>query len=118
MKVVTIGGIENPDGGFWQRLAWLRYLLGEPVPIIDVSFEPGMAVDTGINTTSIGFEYDPVVYAPRYWGNALAVLNMIAAFDTVHGYYLSPNGNDEDGDAALRVHARIAQRVPARSRRS
>ena len=96
LEVVTIGGIENPDGGFWQRLAWLRYLLGEPVPIIDVSFEPGMAVDTGIKTTSIGFEYDPVVYAPRYWGNALAVLNMIAAFDTVHGYYLSPNGNDEN----------------------
>lgn len=52
-------------------------------------------MDTGITSTTIGFEYDPVVYAPRYWGNVLAVLNMIAAFDTVHGYYLSPNGNDE-----------------------
>lgn len=95
LKVVTIGGIENPDGGLWQRLAWLRFLLGDPIPILDLSFEPGMAVDTGITSTTIGFEYDPVVYAPRYWGNLLAVLNMIAAFDTVHGYYLSPNGNDE-----------------------
>ena len=95
LKVVTIGGIENPDGGLWQRLAWLRFLLGDPIPILDLSFEPGMAVDTGIASTTIGFKYDPVVYAPRYWGNLLAVLNMIAAFDTVHGYYLSPNGNDE-----------------------
>ena len=95
LKVVTIGGIENPDGGLWQRLAWLRYLLGEPIPILDLSFEPGMPVDTGIVSTTIGFEYDPVVYAPRYWGNLLAVLNMVAAFDTVHGYYLSPNGEDE-----------------------
>ncbi|CAN3127273.1 PE-PPE domain-containing protein [Mycobacterium sp. smrl_JER01] len=91
LKVVTIGGIENPDGGLWQRLAWLRYLLGNPVPILDLSFLPAMPIDTGIGTTTVGFEYDPVVYAPRYWGNLFAVVNMIAAFDTVHGYYLAPN---------------------------
>ena len=55
-----------------------------------------MPVDTGIHTTAIGFEYDPVTYAPLYWGNPLALLNMLAAFETVHGYYLSPNGNNED----------------------
>ncbi|BBX18609.1 PE-PPE domain-containing protein [Mycolicibacterium duvalii] len=95
LQVVTIGGIENPDGGMWQRLAWLRYLLGSPVPVLDITFEPAMPVDTGIQTTSIGFEYDPVVLAPRFWGNPFAVLNALAAFDTVHGYYLSPDGNDE-----------------------
>ncbi|MGE2832581.1 PE-PPE domain-containing protein [Mycobacterium sp. SMC-4] len=94
LKVVTIGGIENPDGGLWQRFAWLRHLLGTPVPGLDITFEPPMPVDTGIHTTSIGFEYDPVVYAPRFWGNPFAVLNAIAAFDTVHGYYLSPDGDD------------------------
>ncbi|UXA14579.1 PE-PPE domain-containing protein [Mycobacterium sp. SMC-8] len=95
LKVVTIGGIQNPDGGLWQRLAWLRFLLGDPVPILDLSFEPPMPTDTGIATTTIGFEYDPVVYAPRYWGNLFAIANMIAAFDTVHGYYLAPNAEDD-----------------------
>lgn len=95
LKVVTIGGIENPDGGLWQRLAWLHHLLGNPVPGIDVSFDPAMPVDIGIDTTSIGFEYDPVVYAPKYWGNAFAILNMFAAFDEVHPYYLAPNENNE-----------------------
>ncbi|PRC47962.1 PE-PPE domain-containing protein, partial [Mycobacterium sp. ITM-2017-0098] len=28
LKTVTIGGIENPDGGLWQRLAWLQHFLG------------------------------------------------------------------------------------------
>ncbi len=71
LKVVTIGGIENPpDGGLWQRLAWLRFLLGDPIPILDLSFEPGMAVDTGITSTTIGFKYDPVVYAPPATGGA------------------------------------------------
>lgn len=95
LKTVTIGGIENPDGGLWQRLAWLQLFLGNPVPILDLSFDPAMPVDIGIDTTSIGFEYDPVVYAPKYWGNPFAILNMIAAFDEVHGYYLTPNENSE-----------------------
>lgn len=95
LKAVTIGGIENPDGGLWQRLAWLQLFLGNPIPILDLSFDPAMPVDIGIDTTSIGFEYDPVVYAPKYWGNPFAILNMIAAFDEVHGYYLTPNGNSD-----------------------
>lgn len=96
LKIVTIGGIENPDGGLWQRLAWLQYLLGNPVPVLDISFNPPMLVDTGIDTTTIGFQYDPVVYAPQYWGNGLAILNMIAAFDEVHPYYLAPNAVNEN----------------------
>lgn len=93
IQVVTIGGIENPDGGLWQRLAFLQY-----IPILDVTFDPPMPVDPDLKTTTIGFEYDPVVYAPRYWGNPLAMLNALAAFETVHGYYLEPNGNDTPGE--------------------
>jgi pimeloyl-ACP methyl ester carboxylesterase len=91
IQVVTIGGIENPDGGLWQRLAFLQY-----IPIFNITFAPPMPVDPAIKTTTIGFEYDPVVYAPRYWGNPFAMLNAIAAFDNVHGYYLAPNGNDPE----------------------
>ncbi|GLP77439.1 PE-PPE domain-containing protein [Mycobacterium antarcticum] len=87
VEVVTIGGIENPDGGFWQRLAFLRY-----IPILNISFNPPMT-SPGVNYTSYGFEYDPVVNAPRYWGNPFALLNALAAFENVHGYYLPPNGN-------------------------
>ncbi|MFC7673185.1 PE-PPE domain-containing protein [Mycolicibacterium sp. GCM10028919] len=88
LDVITIGGIENPDGGLWQRLGFLRY-----IPILDLTFGPPMPVDPNIKTTTFGFEYDPVVYAPRYWGNPFAMLNAFAAFDNVHGEYLSPNGN-------------------------
>ncbi|UNB51465.1 PE-PPE domain-containing protein [Mycolicibacterium sp. YH-1] len=91
LRVVTIGGIQNPDGGLWQRLAFLGY-----IPGLDVTFGPPMPVDPNIKTTTYGFEYDPVVYAPRYWGNPFAMLNALAAFDNVHGYYLSPNGNGPD----------------------
>ena len=89
--------------------------MARPVPILDLSFDPAMPVDTGIHTTAIGFEYDPVTYAPRYWGNPLALLNALAAFETVHGYYLSPNGNEHDCDAALRLHPGDA-RPPAELR--
>ena len=34
-----------------------------------------------------------MVYAPLYWGNPIALLNALAAFETVHGNYLTPNGN-------------------------
>ncbi|MEU0499093.1 PE-PPE domain-containing protein [Mycobacterium sp. NPDC006124] len=88
LHVVTIGGIENPDGGLWQRLGFLP-----TIPFLDISFGPAMKTDNGFDTTAIGFQYDPVTYAPRYWGNPLALLNAVAALETVHGYYLSPNGN-------------------------
>ena len=88
LRIVTIGGIQNPDGGLWQRLAFLGY-----IPILDITFGPPMPVDPAIKTTTYGFEYDPVVYAPRYWGNPFAMLNALAGFVNVHGYYLAPNGN-------------------------
>ncbi|HEV7423221.1 MAG TPA: PE-PPE domain-containing protein, partial [Mycobacterium sp.] len=89
IQVVTIGGIQNPDGGLWPRLGFLGY-----IPILQVTLTPPMTPNTGVNYTSFGFQYDPVVNAPRYWGNAFAMLNAIAAFDNVHGYYLAPNGNN------------------------
>ena len=87
LEVVMIGNISNPDGGLWQRLSFLG-----TVPILDATFGPPMITDSGIAVTNIGFEYDPVVYAPLYWSNPLAMLNALAAFDTVHGQYLAgPN---------------------------
>ena len=47
-------------------------------------------------STRIGFQYDPVVYAPLYWGNPFTLLNALAAFETVHGYYLTPNDDPTD----------------------
>jgi hypothetical protein len=49
----------------------------------------------GIKSTNYSFEYDPVGDAPQYWGNPVAMLNALAAFEYVHGYYLSPNENGE-----------------------
>ncbi len=89
--MVTIGGIENPDGGLWARLSFIPY-----VPILNITPHPAMPVDIDAlkgNIYTVGFQYDPVVYAPLYWGNPIALLNALAAFETVHGYYLTPNGN-------------------------
>jgi hypothetical protein len=88
LQIVTIGGIQTPAGGLWPRLAGFGF-----IPFFDISFTPPMTPDTGVNYTSIAFHYDPVADAPLYWGNPFAMLNAIAAFETVHGYYLSPNGN-------------------------
>ncbi|MCT7658270.1 PE-PPE domain-containing protein [Mycobacterium deserti] len=90
-KVVLIGNIYNPDGGLFTRLGFLP-----TIPFLDITFGPKTPVDVfgdDGKITSIGFEYDPVMYAPLYWGNPLAMLNAIAAFETVHGYYLTPNEN-------------------------
>jgi len=89
LSVVTIGNAFNPDGGIFTRLGFLP-----TIPILNITFGPPMPTDTGIPIDSIGFQYDPVMYAPKYWSNPFAVLNALAAFDTVHGYYLAPNGND------------------------
>jgi hypothetical protein len=90
IKVFLIGNAYNPDGGIFTRLGFLP-----TIPFLDITFGPATPVDTGIDMTGIGFEYDPVMYAPQYWGNPLALLNAFAAFATVHGYYLSPNENNE-----------------------
>jgi pimeloyl-ACP methyl ester carboxylesterase len=88
-SVVLIGNAYNPDGGLFTRLGFLP-----TIPFLNISFGPATPVDTGVPMTSIGFEYDPVMYAPEYWGNPFAMLNALAAFETVHGNYLTPNGND------------------------
>ncbi|MGV0853224.1 PE-PPE domain-containing protein [Mycolicibacterium phlei] len=87
-SVVLIGNAYNPDGGLFTRLGFLP-----TIPFFNITFGPATPTNTGLPMTSIGFEYDPVVYAPRYWGNLLALANAFAAFDNVHGYYLTPNGN-------------------------
>lgn len=91
ISVVTIGNINNPQG-LWSRLSFLRY-----IPILDVSFGPQLPTE-GIKSTNYSFEYDPVGDAPLYWGNPLAVLNALMAFEYVHGEYLVPN---ENSDAAM-----------------
>ncbi|WP_319453723.1 MULTISPECIES: PE-PPE domain-containing protein [unclassified Mycobacterium] len=88
LQIVTIGGIQTPAGGLWPRLAGFGF-----IPFLDISFTPPMTPGTGVNYTSTAFHFDPVADAPLYWGNPFAMLNAIAAFETVHGYYLSPNGN-------------------------
>jgi hypothetical protein len=88
LQVVTIGNAYNPDGGIFTRLGFLP-----TIPFLDVTFGPPMPTNTGIPITSIGFQYDPVMYAPKYWGIPFAMLNALAAFETVHGFYLTPNGN-------------------------
>jgi hypothetical protein len=89
LSVVVIGNAYNPDGGIFTRLGFLPTI----PPPLDITFGPAMPTDTGIPIKSIGFEYDPVMYAPLYWGNPFAMLNALAAFETVHGNYLTPNEN-------------------------
>jgi hypothetical protein len=88
ISVVTIGNAFNPDGGIFTRLGFLP-----TIPILNITPGPAMPTDTGIPINSIGFQYDPVMYAPEFWGNPFSMLNALAAFETVHGYYLTPNGN-------------------------
>ncbi len=87
VTVVTIGNINNPQG-LWSRFSFLRY-----IPILNVSFGPQLPTDIGVKSTNYSFEYDPVGDAPQYWGNPLAVLNALFAFEYVHGYYLDPTSN-------------------------
>jgi len=88
LSVVMIGNAYNPDGGFFTRLGFLGH-----VPGLDITFGQATPVDTGIPMTAIGFQYDPVMYAPLYWGNPFSFWNAVAALETVHGFYLTPNGN-------------------------
>lgn len=89
--VVTIGNVYNPDGGLFTRLGFLP-----TIPFLNVTFGPATPTDTGVPMTTIGFQYDPIVYAPLYWGNLLAVANAFAGFDNVHPGYLTPNGNRDE----------------------
>jgi hypothetical protein len=91
IQVVTIGNIENPQG-LWTRLSFLP-----TIPILNVTFGPVLPTDIGIKSTNYVFEYDPVGDAPLYLLNPFSLLNALAAFQYVHGYYLVPNSNDPTG---------------------
>lgn len=86
VTIVTIGNINNPLG-LWSRLSGLPN-----IPLVDIAFNPQLPTD-GFTSTNYSFEYDPVGDAPEFWGNGLTMLNALAAFEYVHGYYLSPNSN-------------------------
>ena len=73
MSVVTIGNAYNPDGGIFTRLGFLPTI----PPPLDITFGPAMPTDTGIPITSIGFQYDPVMYAPVYWGNPFSIAECV-----------------------------------------
>jgi hypothetical protein len=107
LSVVMIGNAYNPDGGIFTRLGFLP-----TIPFLNVTFGPPMPTNTGVPITSIGFQYDPVMYAPKYWGNPFAMLNALAAFETVHGFYLTPNGNGPTDPIAYGyTEAELAQQI-------
>lgn len=87
ISVVTIGNINNPLGLF-SRLGFLP-----TIPGLNITFGPQLPTDIGIKSTNYSFEYDPVGDAPAFWGNPFTMLNAVAAFQYVHGYYLVPNDN-------------------------
>jgi hypothetical protein len=90
IRVVTIGNINNPQG-LWSRLSFLP-----TIPGFNISFNPQLPTNNGVQSTNYTFEYDPVGDAPLYWGNPLAVLNALAGFVYVHGYYLDPTEKSPD----------------------
>ena len=101
-SAVVIGNIKNPDGGLWSRLSFLP-----TIPILNVSFGPAMPTDV-VHVDSYGFQYDPVMYAPLYITNPFSFFNALAAFETVHGNYLTPNGNSPDPMAYGYTDAELA----------
>lgn len=93
LAFVMIGNTNRPNGGLFERLAFLG-----TVPIWDVTFGLPAPTNTGIKTTDIAFEYDGVADFPLYPINLLADLNAIAGFWYVHGTYLAPNANSDVGE--------------------
>ncbi|WP_395306994.1 PE-PPE domain-containing protein [Mycobacterium sp. AMU20-3851] len=95
LSFVMIGNANRPNGGLFERLAFLGH-----VPILDATFGLPAPTDTcdHICATDIAFRYDGVADFPLYPLNALAVLNAIAGFWYVHGTYLAPNANSDPGE--------------------
>lgn len=95
LSFVMIGNPNRPNGGLFERLAFLGH-----VPILDVTF--GLPAPTNtcdhICATDISFRYGGVSDFPIYPLNALAVLNAIAGFVYVHGTYLAPNAKSYPGE--------------------
>lgn len=90
IKIVTIGDIGTPNGGLWPRLGFLG-----TIPFWNVTFGLPTPTNTGIVSENYAFAFDLVGDSPNFWGNPLALFNSILALEYVHGYYLTPNGNDE-----------------------
>lgn len=95
LSFVMIGNTNRPNGGLFERLAFLGH-----VPILDATFGLPAPTDTcdHICATDIAFRYDGVADFPLYPLNALAVLNAIAGFWYVHGTYLAPNADSDVGE--------------------
>lgn len=86
VQIVMTGNVDNPAGGMWTRLGFLRY-----IPIIDLTLGLTTPTDTGITFTSIAMEYDGAANAPKYWGNLLSLANAVAGFAYLHGTTLVPD---------------------------
>ena len=91
VSVVLIGNASNPVGGILTLLGALG-----TIPFVGLTTGQPTPVDTGINFTTITFQYDGVGDSPIAFGNPLAVLNALAGFQQIHGTYLAPNGNSAD----------------------
>jgi hypothetical protein len=109
-EVVMIGNILNPDGGLWNRLGFFPFS-SIPIPGLNLTLGPPMPTDFPAHITNIGFEYDPVCCSPLFWGNPLSLLNALAAFDSVHGYYLTPNSNSDADMAYGYTDAELAEQL-------
>jgi hypothetical protein len=107
LSFVMIGNTNRPNGGLFERLAFLG-----TVPILDATFGLPAPTNTGIKTTDIAFQYDGVSDFPLYPLNALADLNAIFGFWYVHGTYLTPNAHDTtdlpDGYTEAQLEAALA----------
>jgi len=107
LSFVMIGNTNRPNGGLFERLAYLG-----TVPILDATFGLPAPTNTGIKTTDIAFQYDGVADFPLYPLNALADLNAIFGFWYIHGTYLTPNAHDEtdlpDGYTEAELQAAMA----------
>ena len=110
ISFVMIGNTNRPNGGLFERLAFLGH-----VPILDATF--GLPAPTTTCTTrcatDIAFEYDGVADFPLYPLNVLATLNALAGFWYVHGTYLAPNGRTDvdelpDGYTESELEAELA----------
>jgi len=88
LTFVVIGNPNRPNGGLFERLAWLG-----TVPILDATFGQPTPTDTPFLTHDIALQYDAVADSPRYLFNPLALLNALAGFVYIHGTYLDPNGD-------------------------
>ncbi|AKS34742.1 PE-PPE domain-containing protein [Mycolicibacterium goodii] len=90
-----IGNPQRPNGGFFERLAFLG-----TVPILDATFGNPTPTDTCEHSdgshcaTDFALMYDGVVDFPAYPLNLLATANALAGFWYVHGTYLAPDDDE------------------------